>query len=190
MEARLTITTKAAAAIFSSPRQRKILLSLIERERSLSDISRATQTPLNLLHHHVSRLVGLGLASIARLEPRAGRPMKYYRAAAASFFVPAELMKAAPGEALNRRLRNLLQASLARSIKGCAYSAEGGRPKMRIVRGEGDEQLAAEFWLELRLGRAQALALTEDLHAVLKRHAALSSAPSAAYIVHVAVARS
>lgn len=190
MEARVTITTKAAAAVFASPRPRKILLALVGRELSLSQLASATEAPLNLLHHHVTRMVALGLARIERVEPRAGRPIKYYRAAAASFFVPAELSRAVPGEALNRRLRGILQASLARSIEGCAYSAEGGRPRMRLVRSEEGQETAAEFWLELRLGRAQARALAEDLRAVLRRYEVLSSPNQPVTIVHAAVARS
>lgn len=188
MEPELTITSTAAAAAFSVVRQRKILMAASDKERSLSELSSATGTALNLLHHHVQRLLDLGLLAVVRTEPRAGRPIRYYRSVAHSFFVPAELMKAVPADALHLQMRALLERSLARSIQGYCFTCEAGRPRMRVVKRDAKSGPAAEIWFELRLSRADAVALDNELRGVIKKYEALSAPQHSTYIVHTALA--
>jgi len=181
------ITTAQAASVFGAARQRKILLSLIERERSLSQLERLTRTPLNLLHHHVGKLMQLRLARIARVEARAGAPIKYYRAAARRFFVPAELMGANPGAELTSRLQQRLERSLAGFVKGVEYSHDGNGPRMRLVKEPG-HAVVTDLWLELRLSDADAAALDAELRGVFRRFEARSKSAHHPYLVRAAMA--
>lgn len=182
------IDDPAAARVFASPRQRKLLLALIEQERSLSELARLTETPLNLLHHHVRKFVSLGLATVTRAEPRAGAPIKFYRAAARSFFVPAELMGSDLGARSSTRLRQALERSLAGSLKGALYTHDDKGPQIRLVREAGLHVNATEIWRELHLSDADAALLVEELRSLLRRFKSDSGRARRTYIVHAALA--
>jgi hypothetical protein len=182
------IADSGAAAVFRSSRQRGILLALIDRERSLSELATATGAPLNLLHHHLQKLLRLGLVKIARTEKRAGAPIKHYRAVARSFFVPAELMGAEPGVELTSVLRERLEQSLAGSIRGAMYSQDESGPRMRLVREAGRRPVASELWLRLRLSDKDAAALAEEIRQLLHRFHARRGSSRRSYLVHAALA--
>ena len=182
------VTDPRAAAVFCAPRQRRILLALIEQERSLSQLAGLTGAQLNLLHHHIGKFVSLGLVRIARVEPRAGAPIKYYRATAREFFVPAELMDAAPGARSTLRLRELLEQSLAGLVKGAVYSSDGQGPRVRLVRHPGPQVLALDIWRELTLNETEAAALAAELHTVLRRYPTSADGGGRQFVVHAAIA--
>jgi hypothetical protein len=184
----LRITSARAAAVFAAARQRKILLSLIERERSPSELGRLTDTPLNLLHYHVGTLLRLGLVRVARIQARAGAPIKYYRAVARSFFVPAELLRARPGVELAARLRERLEKGLAGCVQGVHYSHDGVGPRMRVVEDAGRGSFATEIWLELRLSAGDASEMDAALRALLRRFDRRSQETGRRYLVHAAFA--
>jgi hypothetical protein len=183
----IRIDVPAAAAVFRSARQRSILLGLVEAERSLSELSKLTGTRLNLLHHHVQRLLRLGLVKLTRTERRAGAPIKRYRAVARSFFVPAELMGDPRGE-LTSELRERMERSLASSVRGALYSHTDAGPRMRLV-PESDRRVeAAELWLQLRLTHDDAAALSRRLRAVLHQFHKPARRGQRSYLVHLALA--
>jgi DNA-binding transcriptional ArsR family regulator len=183
------IADAAAAAVFENPRQRRIVLALVEQERSSSQLARLTGTPLNLLHHHMARLLRLGLVEITRRQARAGAPITFYRAAARRFFVPAELARADLGRG-GAALRIALDQSLAGCWKGVVYSHEGGAARMKLVRDPDRGAVASEFWLEMPLSHADAQALAQALRAVLERFKGRQAPGARRYIVHAAVALS
>ena len=182
------IVNPRAAAVFASPRQRKILLSLVDQERSLSQLARLTENPLNLLHHHLRKFMRLGLVRIAREEARGGAPIKYYRATSRAFFVPAELMDVEPGAGLTSKLRDLLASSLARSLQGVVYSHGGEGPRMRVVRDAAPRTMATELWGELHLSAADATSLAGDLRALFHRFEARSRKTHRRFLIHAAIA--
>jgi len=188
MRENLNIADPRSAAVLESPRQRRILFLLVDRPRSLSELSRLTQAPLNLLHHHVRKFVSLGLARIEREEARSGSPIKFYRATARGFFVPAELMKQAPGASLSFQLRESLARSLALSLQGAVFFHDGQGPRMRLVREPDRRATAAETWLELHLTEAAASDLARDLRALLDRFQARPAKGGRRYLVHAAIA--
>ncbi len=189
MRESVDILDPAAAAVFAAARQRKILLAMVPEERSLSELARITDTPLNLLHHHIRKFIRLGLVARTREAARAGAPIRYYRATARAFFVPAELMPLDPGAALTAQLREQLQASLSGSVKGVVYSHDGERPRMRLVKDvDARGGSALELWLELRLTDADAAELAGELRALLQRFGARSSDSHRRYLVHAAIA--
>lgn len=188
MRDNLNIADPRAAAALESPRQRRILLLLVERARSLSELSRLTQAPLNLLHHHVRKLVSLGLLRIEREEARSGAPVKFYRATARAFFVPAELMKQVPGASQDAQLRESLARSLALSLQGVAYFHDGQGPRMRLVREPGRRATAAETWLELHLSDAAAGELEQEIRSLFHRFQSRPGKGGRRYLVHAAIA--
>jgi hypothetical protein len=188
MRENLDIADPRSAAVLENPRQRRILFLLVDRARSLSELSRLTRAPLNLLHHHVRKLISLGLVRIEREEPRAGAPIKLYRATARGFFVPAELMKQGPGESLSMQLRESLARSLALSLQGAHYFHDGQGPRMRLVKDPDRRAVAAETWLELHLSESAASDLAREIRAVLDRFQSRPGKGGRRYLVHAALA--
>jgi hypothetical protein len=187
MREKLDIDDSRAAAVLETPRQRRILLLLVERARSTSELSRLVHAPLNLLHHHLRKFVALGLVRIEREEARAGSPVKFYRATARSFFVPAELMKELPGARQDLQLRESLARSFALSLQGTVYFHDGQGPRMRLVRKPDRRTTTAELWLELHLSEAAASALEQELRALLHRFESRPGRGSRRYLVHAAI---
>lgn len=184
---RFQVAYREAAAVLASRRARKILLSLVQEEQSLSQLSRVTEVTLNLLHHHIRRMMRVGLVKVSRKETRAGAPIKYYRAVAREFYVPAELMSTNPGCGLTSQLRQLLDRRLAQSIRGMAYFHDGKSPRMRMVQDSDARTAAAELWMELQLSEEDAAELAEKLRFLLNRFAARSKSMHRRYLVHAAI---
>jgi hypothetical protein len=181
-----TITDARAAAAFGSGRARRILFALMAGECSLSELAATSQTPLNLLHHHIRKLIGLGLVRIAGERRRAGAPIKLYRASARAFFVPAELA-GPPTKDVDTRLRDQLEQSFARSCRGVLYSLDGTNVRMELVRDPDFTAHAFEFWSEVALSEADASALANELRLLLRRYADRPSGRRR-YLVHAALA--
>src|SRR5438270_7767765 len=85
------ITEPRAAAAFAAAPTRGILFALMKRDLSLSDLRSLSGMSLSLLHYHIKRLQNLGLVRETVAEPRAGRPIKFYRAVAHQFHVPGSV---------------------------------------------------------------------------------------------------
>jgi predicted ArsR family transcriptional regulator len=186
--ATIDIKEPAAAAVFANLRQRQVLMTLIEREYSLSQLAEQTGTPLNLLHHQIRKLLNAGLVRITRQKRRAGAPIKFYRATARAFFVPTALSDTSPTDALNRKMRTALEQSLAAVIKGVLYTHDSTGVRMSLVRNS-ECSGAAEIWCELQLGEKDAADLAEELRRLLQRYASRRGSADARYIVHAAIAR-
>jgi DNA-binding transcriptional ArsR family regulator len=182
----MIVSDPKAAQALSRPMSQRVLMALIERERSLTEISVATGASMSLCHHHVGRLVELKLVEIAHVERRAGAPIKRYRPVAPSFFVPAELLDRLPGDTLTTDLRAALERSRAGALAGVLYTKDGASPRARLVLDQATTPWL-ELWLELRLSDADARALIKDLKALLDAYAK-KPGDGKAYIVHGAVA--
>ena len=181
------IATSAAAAVFASMRQRRILLTLIDREQSLSDLMAATGLPLNLLHYHVRKMIRLGLVEITAQRKRAGAPITLYRARAKVFFVPAALSPALPGAEMSAKLHATLERSLAGTVKGTAYFHDGGGPRMVPVYHEARGRMTGAYWVELRLADSDAQRLATELGDILKRFRKRAG-KGPRYLIHTAMA--
>ncbi|HEY3887910.1 MAG TPA: winged helix-turn-helix domain-containing protein, partial [Caulobacteraceae bacterium] len=183
------ISDPRAAGAFARPRQRSIVLALIGQERSPSELSALTGSRLNLLHHHLGKLVALGLIHVAREQRRGGRAVKYYRATAKAFSIPAELMTAPIDGDLAGQLRERLEFSRMRTVQGVVYSWENGGPSIRLIHDPASRLSGSELWLELRLTAAEAATLTEQMSALLRPFYGRSVEAGERYIVHTAIAK-
>lgn len=184
----LRIDDDRRAAAFSSPLRRRLVLTLVPREQSAKELSDCLGIEMKRLHYHVTALVALGLVVIAREQPRAGRSVKFYRAASSSFFVADNVASTAPADALANGLRKALQRQRERSSGGLLYDTDpDGRLRMRRVEGRGRHPHAAiEQWRLMRLSRADAARLVQELSECVERYAGSSSGE--AHLVHLAVA--
>jgi predicted ArsR family transcriptional regulator len=185
----LQISDARAAALFAGATSRSILLALVATEQTLSSLRTALGLSLSLLHYHVSRMVGLGLVTVASENRRAGRPRKAYRAVARAFFVPAHLERRDARRALALELNAALEQARARSREhGVLYSwdeANGSRMK-RVGGGRAD---GAELWGRLALSDKEAVELGNELRALLGRYQSSSMNGKTAYLAHFAFAR-
>jgi hypothetical protein len=186
----IKITSRAAAAVFTSPQGGRIMQMLIGEQFTLANLARATEMPLSLLHYHVAKCIRLGLLKVERVEPRAGRAVKHYRATARTFFVPSELVDTLPGAELTKALRAELDRNQARSIVGVNFTHDGARPSVRMVKEGATPEHEVELWLSIGLSNADAGALIDDLKSVLDKYRERGDERAPFYLVHMAAVRS
>ncbi|HYN46940.1 MAG TPA: hypothetical protein VES64_09640, partial [Allosphingosinicella sp.] len=172
-------------AIFLDSKRRRILVSFMGRERSLSEAAAALAIPLNLLAYHVGRLLRLGLLQIVREQKRAGRPIRYYRAAADSFLIPAAAMGRRVGDGLTAELRTAIERAdtLSGASDMLVVLDEAGKPRLERRGGTVDAD-ACEYWRVLILDRDQARLLTRDLRALLRRYEGTPGRGKRPYLAH------
>jgi hypothetical protein len=178
-----------AAAVFSDPFRRRILLLFIAREYAIAELAAAIGMDVRRLHYYVRSLAALGLIRVMRTRRRAGRAIRFYRASAVAFFVPAEIETAHPSLRLAREMDENLRAVRMLRDEGTLYDVdEEGRPRLRPVASSKEKGPAAfEIWRLLRLSQAAARDLERDLTAVLKRY---EDGKGAGYMVRLALAPS
>jgi hypothetical protein len=185
----LEISDVHAAALFAGATSRSILLELLPRERTLSDLRTRLGFSLSLLHYHVNRMAALGLVTVASVKPAAGRPRKVYRAVARSFLVPAHLERRDGRRALALELNAALDQARSRSREeGVLYSwDEADGPRMKRV--GGGRTHGTELWGRLALSRTEAAQLADELRALLRRYQSAPKPGKAAYLAHFAFVR-
>lgn len=170
----------------------RVLVTCGPAERSLSDLQRLLATPLSKLHYHVRRLLDAGLLTVSRTQPRAGRPVQFYRAIAERFLVPLDASPALPGDALAAELRQLLSDELGRGGAMATLYEPGpaeGTMLMRLIRPEPEPSRGFELWRTLQLAPAQRTALAQELAALFERYGAGEPAVGAEpYLAHAAFA--
>lgn len=185
---RLDIESERAAAAFSNTRVRALILHLVGHEHSLTQLRPMTGMGLSLLSYHLQRLLKLGLVDISREAARGGRPIKFYRAVAKTFYVPSHLCLVMPGDNLSVELRaNLERARRSNYGEGMLYSYEPDvGPRMRRLQ-DGASANATEIWSVLKLSTAQAGRLAEEMRALIGRYEA-GPGKGISYLIHAAVA--
>ena len=186
----LLIQDRKAADAFAGSKRRRLILQLAMREQSLLELSRSTEMSLSLLTYHVDRLRALGLVTISRETPRAGRSVKYYRAVASSFFVPAHLANGASGRELQSEIALALdRARLASPDEGTLYfidESQNARAQ-RVLRAS--PSAATEIWRILRLTKRDAELLSAELKEVFHRYGQRGEDGQARpYLAHIAFA--
>lgn len=189
MRDQATITSAAAAAVFATPAQCRIMHCLMAEPLTLAALGRAVQMPLNLLHYHIGRYLALGLVVIDHEAPRAGRAQKVYRATARAFFVPVELLPELPGAEFTRQLRDALDHRHWQSVSGITISHDGQHPHVMLEKHPGDMAQAIEIWLDMGLAAADARALLADLRAVADKYRQRADETKPRYLINLAAVR-
>jgi hypothetical protein len=152
------------------PWQRHLVLSLIGREASISELVAESRQSMGSVHYHVNRLHRLGLLKVAGRTARAGRAIKRYTAAADVFFVPAALAAARPGAILERELQEAL-GNVHHDVDGTLFYRDSrGGMSMRDVRTRRMQAgVAANIWHILDLDDREAAELAADIGKLLEQ---------------------
>lgn len=162
----MRVSDRRAADALCRPFQRHLVLSLIGRDASVSELVSESGLTMRALHYQIVRLLALGLLKIASRTRRGGRPIKRYTAAAEAFFVPESLMTWRPGAVLERELRDVL--GRARADGMMFYREREGAMAMREVRtGPVDPRIPADIWQILNLDEREAKQLVADIRKLL-----------------------
>lgn len=188
----MKIADPVQLAAFENRLRCRVLVTCGTAERSLSDLQRLLAAPLSKLHYHVRRLLDAGLLTVSRTQPRAGRPVQFYRAVAERFRVPLDASPALPGDGLASELRQLLSDELGRGGEISTLYEPGpaeGTMLMRLIRPEPEPSRGFELWRTLQLTPAQRTALAKELAALFERYGTGEPAVGAEpYLVHAAFA--
>jgi hypothetical protein len=184
------VSEPKAAAAFSHPLRRRVILLLVRQERSLGELSSILGAELKRLHYHMNSLQALKLVVVTSQRARAGRPVKLYRAVADAFFVPATAATTSPSDALAKELRFAQAGLIDSSREGVLYHAsDKDEPLMRYVktqRTRGTE--TADCWRVLEMSTVEAQRLAAEMEACLMAAAERSRGATKSYLVHFAYA--
>lgn len=155
-----------AADALCRPLPRHLVLSLIGRDASVSELVSESGLSLQTLHYQIVRLRTLGLLKIASRTRRGGRPIKRYTAAAEAFFVPESLMTWRPGAVLERELSDALGRAHADGM--LFYRDSAGGMAMREVRtAPVNPRIAADIWQIVNLDEREAKQFVADIRHLL-----------------------
>jgi DNA-binding transcriptional ArsR family regulator len=183
------VTKHRAAAVFSDPLRRRLVLLLAAQQRSIGELATDTALDLKRLHYHVTALRDLGLVVVKRERTRAGRAIKVYGAVASAFFVSAKISSSAPDARLMTELRESLAKGPARHEGTLYYASATGEPGMRPVRAAGVRRaVTTEYWRVLKLSRADFLRLTTTIEDCLVMIAKQQNDGNQPYLLHFAIA--
>ncbi|HEX5257367.1 MAG TPA: helix-turn-helix domain-containing protein [Sphingomicrobium sp.] len=186
MSRTLTVGSARIARILEDGRRRRLLLSFVNRDRSLKEAAEINGLPLNLAHYHLRQLIDADLVEVTREQKRAGRPIKFYRARYSAYLIPAALLRSRPAEQLARSLATALENSRNRAGAGILLDIDdSGRARMREAAGAGPMPL--EIWRRLNLSRREAERLFEELTATIHRYEQPTSRNPSQWIVHLAM---
>ena len=178
--------------MLTKDRTRRILLQFAAEARSVSDVANALREPLGKVFYHVRNFQELGLVAVAREEARQGKPIKYYRTVAESFFLPSELIGRPFTSGLAEELRYALEHRFYRAdLEGVALSADaaGGVQVELLPRTALQGRVAAaELWQVLHLSDQAARALARDLRALFGRYEQ-ASGDGEEFLLHAAFAK-
>ena len=118
---RITITRPEVAHALTEFRTAQLLEPFMKRDLSLSEAARELRVKLPVLLYHINKFLAFGLLEVVRTEPRAGRPVKYYRSTAETFFVPYQLTSS---ETLAQLLEELMAPTEQRFHREAAYTLQ------------------------------------------------------------------
>ena len=179
----------------------------MQDETSVGEAARLLDTSVEKMQYRVRRLLALRLIKLDHERKRGGRPVKYYRAVATSFFVPFAVTTAASLEELLIRADEELRAPFVRSLARAFDTSGWGLRLTADDNGElsgkwapeaaEDYSLTAELQntdapavvfasAQLRLDLNEAKTIQRELWALLGRYSSANG--SAHYIIRLAFA--
>ncbi len=92
------VTDETAAAFLVQDANRRYLRPFLEKSASVSEAAEELGEAVESVYYRVRRMLELGIVEVTREEPRAGRPVKYYRSVGQGLFVPFSVTGAATVE--------------------------------------------------------------------------------------------
>jgi len=179
-----------AAKLLVDEAFRTVLGAFIECERSVGEAAEELRLGLDATLYRVRRMHRAGLLVHSGTRPRAGRPVKLYRAAHDAFFVPFEALPYADLEETFLELHlahaRVMAKAAARALRDSAWSGyriergddgqlwmRGGRADGTTYAGAADAAGPADAMVELRLAPDDAERLNREFVALIERYVAL-----------------
>ena len=211
----LRIEEPEAARIVTDPAARRFLLPFIGQERPVSKVATELEVDTSSMLYRVRQFVRLGLIEEVRVEPRQGRPIRYYCGVADGFFVPFQATSLTTQMSLSPHAFSQLQARLNESI-GQAWLAACGEHHLGMLvfrNAEGnithnivpdpeddrpnrffdqllepDAPAVWDTWGNLRLTQADAKALQIEIATILKQYRPKEKEGEQEYLLRLAMA--
>lgn len=162
----------AAVAYVLDPERVRLLQPFMRGERSTSQAAAEVGVSVKDMAYRVRRMLALGLLTIARVEPRAGRPIRYLRGAPA-YFLP---FMDVPGADLEASVDSLLRETQRQLVQGLVQTL--GETERDLHRWGWRFELDGEERISVRPS------VGPDDERPLSRHL-LDSASPAVYVVNL-----
>jgi hypothetical protein len=190
----MRVNDPEAALWLADPERRRWLVPFVSGQRTLAEVGRELDVPVNAVLYRARLLVKHGLVRVVGEQQRRGRPMKRYAAAADGFIVPMMLVPGATLDgllALNElRGQEALTRALAQAVRRLADPDtlvlrigvdESGEFAAGLAREGAGFDLAEELtrdsapplwssWSALSLNDAEAKSLQRELVALWRRY--------------------
>lgn len=195
------VTDEESARLLSDPKQARLLLPFLGRERTLTEAAEELGLRLDAMYYRVKRLERPGLVRVVRLLERKGRAIRTYQASASAYFVPLTAVPDATVEQLLEQgdagPRKRVTEGLAAALKDATLTIQfgihvrldpSGEPSIGLGPQDADWQpqhlldaaapALLTSWVSLQLDFADAKALQRELFDLIARYAALGGAQS------------
>lgn len=211
----LVLIDPRAATFVTLPASSKYFLPFLARERAAAEVARELDVDVGSVGYRIRQMLALKLVRCTRRQPRAGRPVQYYRSTADRVFAPIEQTPVATVSELFRRGRTDSHDALDDSVERAwlRMGRDQGWGTVLYRPGPGDavnrdfvpRNLMArnDFWeavladtapavwdqhTSVRLPTGAAKALQRELAALIRRYATLGSDSDDEYLVRLAMA--
>lgn len=136
----MDVKESGAVRLLLRERSRRVLAAFLSGEKTVARAAREVGLDLRVVHRDVLALLGAGLLTLTRQEPRKGRAVKYYRASSEAFFVPFSATEAADLAELHGRGNAETHALFTRAVErefARALHAEGREWGLRLYATPG-----------------------------------------------------
>ncbi len=185
-----------ALALLSNLKAVRALFPFLVGEQTLTSAALLAKRRPSSLAYWVPKFVGAGLIEELRRERRAGAPMPVYRAVAKSLVARYHLMPIdermklfddARDHSLRRYFDGLDEAMAREKASSLVFAATDDGVQISSI-GEAPRRTYNEIWRDLRLLEADAVALAEEIEALLAKYAERESRRGKTYLMHAGLA--
>ena len=156
------------------------LAPFMREERSLGSAAAELDRRPSSVAYWVGRFVKAGLLVVTRQQPRAGKAIPYYRAAAEEFRMPFDAMPPGTTEEFLHGARKVMVAEFASSVERAARHhftdgisvtghAKHGMSINLIEPKGGGTSPVTEWWGNIALTKAEASELQHEMEALARR---------------------
>lgn len=176
----MTVRQHDAVDLLLNMQAAKHLSPFMRTEQSLGTAAAELDRRPSSVAYWVSRFVQAGLLIVAREQPRAGKAIPFYRAAADEFQVPFDAMPKGSREEFLHGARKMMVGEFASAVERAArtHYAEGlrivGHPRRGmsisfIEPTDNSRSPVTEWWGKVSLTKAEADDLQDEMEAIVKR---------------------
>ncbi len=189
VDAFYTVTDSEQARLLSDNASLRYFRPFVARELSVKEAADELGVALDTMLYRVKVLLGAGLLRVARLERRAGRPIKYYRSVHDAYIIPFDLTPYANLEEILhlyfRECADIVVPSMARTMRqigregrilyrdahdGTVWQYSADSLKVLQRNDQGIQRTGADFMDDrLELTDAEARELLNELYGVWQR---------------------